>query len=197
VRAFEEVEQGCRALDRKAEIARGRKMLRDAAALAFPKPTKAVRTKARKSARAAKNEETARIWEACWRRSGGRCECGCGRVVMRDVEGDSRATLDHWRGRGKAKQSVHNCWILAASCHRERTDSIPTRRAWVTRFIYHCRLWAQQSPTEDRGYQEQILDARDELAGRVRVREAEKARRPVQCPECGGAHPAAECDMEG
>lgn len=89
---------------------------------------------------AARRQETADIWGACWVRCGGRCECGCGQVVMRDVMGPERAELDHAFGRGKGRlpQSVETCWLLRADCHRAKTRNEPDAATWWLKFIAHC-----------------------------------------------------------
>lgn len=78
---------------------------------------KAQRAKAVKEKRTVKAADTSAIWEACWTRCGGVCECGCGQPVVRaEAPGarDAVAQLDHMFGRGKGRplQSVETCWIL-------------------------------------------------------------------------------------
>lgn len=99
--------------------------------------------RSRKPSKEEKRESRAAIYDACWVRCGGRCECGCGQVAMRDVEGSARATLEHMfgRGRGRRPESVETCWILRYDCQREKTDSRPDGATWWAKFICHCQKW--------------------------------------------------------
>jgi len=98
--------------------------------------------KARRRARFA--EETRRIREAVWRRSG-RCEA-CGYTT-----GDSYDQLDHvlgGSGRRRQRQSVETCWRLCWYCHRKKTENEPTRKWWAARFITHCEKYGYPIPRE-------------------------------------------------
>jgi hypothetical protein len=68
---------------------------------------KAQRTKVAKAKRAMKAAGTSTVWETCWARCGGICECGCGRPVYRAEEPgpdqDSLAQMDHMFGKGKGR----------------------------------------------------------------------------------------------
>lgn len=126
------------------------------------------------SANQSKREETRAIWEACWKRCGGQCECLCGGDVRR-AEEDSPfnhwphiATMDHFRGRARVRQAVENCWILRADCHREKTNERPDKATWLRRFIVHA---------ERHGYGFWAEEARKVLEGSVAVKADEKRRR--------------------
>lgn len=68
--------------------------------------------KAKGEKKAAKRDETADLRQKAWDRSRGVCECGCGLLLVGGAE------LDHVRGRGRAKQTLANVWLLAPHCHR-------------------------------------------------------------------------------
>lgn len=99
-----------------------------------------LKAKAFRSARAAekksraqlKREETSNIYKLVAIRAHDNCECGCGRTLVLGSE------LDHFFGRGKAKQSVANCWFLHPDCHREKTDNMPSAGFWLRAFIAHA-----------------------------------------------------------
>lgn len=105
------------------------------AALA-PKPKRTAAKKERRarvaSKRAAKREETAAIYAAAEARAAGKCEA-CGEWFW---DGDP-AELDHALGRGRYRQSISNCWLLHRSCHRRKTDNMPSAAAWLFRLEDH------------------------------------------------------------
>jgi len=97
------------------------------------------RTFRSRPAKAQKRGETAAIREACLRRCGGVCECGCGRDLQLLAVGRV-AELDHMFGRGKGRlpQSVETCWILRADCHRDKTLNRPGAASWWRKFADHA-----------------------------------------------------------
>ncbi len=98
-----------------------------------PKPrSSAVRKTERK--RRAKSVALKEIRAAVFARAAGRCEC-CGQVATPT----NPLTVDHFFGRGKAKQSVANCWGLTVLHHREKTDNVPDALSWLRSFISHSR----------------------------------------------------------
>lgn len=112
--------------------------------------------RSRKPTKAKKRDETAAIWEACWARCGGYCECGCGRMALRET-GDlnSRAELEHPFSKGKGArlpQSVETCWILRADCHRDRHAARPGAEAWWEKFIAHCERQMARSNDINAGF---------------------------------------------
>lgn len=68
-------------------------------------------------------------------RSGGYCECGCGRWF-----GEHDGHLDHFfgRGAGRPEESVSNCWALSVHCDDARTNNRPSAEHWLNRFIVHA-----------------------------------------------------------
>jgi hypothetical protein len=120
--------------------------------------------------RASKREETARIWEECWKRAEGLCEC-CGSPLTREFGLSSRATLDHWfgRGGGRLPQSERTCWMLRWDCHLlGKSLNKNGARIWHETFIRHCERY---------GYTREAEEARKRLEGIITIREEEKKRR--------------------
>lgn len=78
----------------------------------------------------AKRQQTSAIRGEVWARSCGKCEA-CGDAL---ADGE----LDHFFGRGKAPQSVRNCWRLCSGCHRAKTLNRPDSAYWLRRFNAHC-----------------------------------------------------------
>lgn len=100
------------------------------------KAVRASRVRAKISKKATKRIETSAIWTALMARADGKCEACTDGFSIHEP-----ATLDHFWGRAKAKQSVQNCWLLhGASCHRKKTDSIPSRETWLADFGAHCEF---------------------------------------------------------
>lgn len=64
-------------------------------------------------------------------RAKGRCEF--------DLKPLNAGEVDHMWGRAKAAESVENCWLLCVDHHREKTDNLPSRVAWLEAFSDHCR----------------------------------------------------------
>jgi len=108
------------------------------------KPMKKERLAKKKSARELRNEETARIREACMKRCGGVCECGCERTFITNPISTYRAEMDHWlggTGRRRQRQSIENCWMLTALCHRLRQNAQPSAVYWNVVFRQHCERY--------------------------------------------------------
>ena len=76
---------------------------------------------------------SAEIRLACFGRSGGLCECGCGSTLSWES-----GELDHQRGRVRESQSVENCWFLSHECHQARTENRPSGRHWWWRVAVHA-----------------------------------------------------------
>ncbi len=94
------------------------------------KKSKAAREKKKRT----KAKDTKSVRAIVFARAGGKCECGCGQALKAFDPGD----LDHFWGRGKAPQSVENCWLLTRQCHRQKTDWYPCRQDWLLAFARHC-----------------------------------------------------------
>ena len=103
-----------------------------------PRPIRA----SRKSA--AQRKQTSTVYEAVAKRAGmtlvgtvwvgGLCECGCGMPLC---HGDlvAKPELDHARGKKNAPESVKNCWMLRADCHRLKHRG--PAREWLAKYIAH------------------------------------------------------------
>lgn len=98
----------------------------------------------RESSKAQKRLETDVIYATCLARAAGHCECGCGGVLDAVPAGWAWSTrpmgvpeMDHFASR-RVPQTVQNCWILRADCHREKTRNHPDAAAWLRRFMAHC-----------------------------------------------------------
>lgn len=107
--------------------------------------------------RRAKRTETSAIYDAADDRAAGRCEA-CG-LLFETSDGPE---LDHFRGRGKAQQTIENCWLLHRTCHHQRTNNSPSAAYWLERFIIHA---------DKHGYAAEAARARVRLAT-VRTRGA-------------------------
>lgn len=102
---------------------------------------------------------------ALWVRSGGRCECGCGRRLTKwDAE------TDHFWGRAKAAQRPETCWLLAAEHHREKTENRPSRVHWIRKFLVHLEAHGF-------GRSESAEKCRNELAAEEELAKAEQLSR--------------------
>lgn len=114
-------------------------------------------------------------WEV-WERSGGRCECGCGRRITWD--GGLKFNMDHFLGRARAPQSPENCWALARDCDTRRTLNQPDREHWLQVFLLHLEQHGFGSSETAKGI-------RDELASAEALREAQRhaARAAAQAVE--------------
>lgn len=108
--------------------------LRAALAPKKSKPAKLATRRAKAAKREAKNKETATIYEAVAARAGGSCE-NCGG----EFSSFAPAELDHMLGRGKAPQSVRNCWLICRLCHRDKTNNVPSAPYWFERMLRHAR----------------------------------------------------------
>lgn len=94
--------------------------------------------------RATKRQRTKSVRALVMERAQGGCECGCGRPFE---SFSGVPTLDHFWGVAR-EESLESCWALRADCHRRKTDSVPSKRCWLTRFVIHCRehdYWVQES----------------------------------------------------
>jgi hypothetical protein len=109
----------------------------------------------KRAKKATKRDETYSVRAQVAIRAQGVCECGCGRVFT-DING---MEMDHFWGRGKVKQSVTNCWALALTCHREKTNNIPSRLHWLQKFQAHCEM--------RRGYQAEVIKVDKAIAAEL------------------------------
>jgi hypothetical protein len=135
---------------RKPATGYERRPILDSLRPAHPKPSRKAEKRATKAER---RDETATIWQACWKRCDFKCECGCGRDVFQagtlGVDLNSKAELEHPFSKGKGArlpQSVETCWILRADCHRERTANRPDAATWWKKFIAHLTRVGQHGP---------------------------------------------------
>jgi hypothetical protein len=55
--------------------------------------------------------------------------------------------LDHALGRRNA-ESVETCWALCTPCHRDKTDSKPSKVAWVWIWLRHVALHGYHAQVE-------------------------------------------------
>lgn len=92
--------------------------------------------KSRRPSKEEKREETAKLWRIALSRSGGTCECGCGRVFQE--EGDCKPEMDHEASR-RVPQTPTNVWMLAMVCHRQRQGNRPSEEYWLRNFLRHCQ----------------------------------------------------------
>lgn len=100
------------------------------------KPKRSVKlSKARKETKKkAKRAETSEIRAEVMRRADCRCEyCGTPETNFNPL------TLEHMFGRVRVPQRVENCWSLCLSCHRQKTDGIPSAALWFDRFAIHAQ----------------------------------------------------------
>lgn len=72
-----------------------------------------------------------RVYESVSERAEGHCECGCGADVL-------ALEADHYFGRARAPENPANVWMLRPSCHRQKTDGVPSAVVWAIRFAKHC-----------------------------------------------------------
>jgi hypothetical protein len=98
--------------------------------------TKHIRGGSRKPSKEEKRDATAVLWKAAMARSGGSCECGCGRVFAE--EGENKPEMDHEASR-RVPQTLQNVWMLALAHHRMRQQNRPSERWWLGNFLVHCR----------------------------------------------------------
>lgn len=162
---------GLRQAGRKAKIADAVQTRTDAALLRTYRHAKkrlgVGTTRPRRPTKAEKRDETGRIWDACWERCGGICECGCMQPVLRwngwtaGIPPNVVAQLDHFFPRREG-QSVETCWILRASCHLSKTRNEPDAASWFRKFIIHARMHARTDPTGN--YERALRKAQDRLA---------------------------------
>lgn len=95
-----------------------------------PRSSAAKKTEKKRRDRAV---ETSDIYAQVEARAQGRCEACLAPFSKADPQ-----HLDHWRGRGKARQTVENTWMLHKTCHRNKTDNRPDALTWLEKFIAHC-----------------------------------------------------------
>lgn len=114
------------------------------------------RKKAKRSARRVHQAETSSIYTEVMARAGGGCEYA---AVALPEDGPPLCmglpVMDHFRGRGKAQQTVENCWALCVRHNLQKTDNVPDAALWVNAFIRHC---------EKHGYTTEAELARGKLA---------------------------------
>ena len=129
-----------------------------------PKRAVGLRRQRKKTKRATKREETAAIRDAAIKRGEWCCEA-CGNMFGVNLR---PAQLDHFFGRGKAAQSIQNCWALCPNCHRAKTDNKPSAEFWLERFAVHARK---------HGYMAEVLRCQARLDSLRLMKEAEAASR--------------------
>lgn len=98
--------------------------------------------------KATRKEETSTIRAAVMSRANGRCEaCGLEQTFGTDLQ------MDHFWGRGKARQTVENCWAIGRYCHSQKTDNHPSAEHWLHRFAEHARkhhYWKEVTRANER-----------------------------------------------
>lgn len=109
-----------------------------------------VNSAAKRASRQLKNWNTAEIRRQVVNRADFHCECGCGFWLQFDA-----GQLDHFWGRGKVRQSVKNTWLLAAHCHRAKTNNEPSATHWLAAYAAH---------SEKNGHVDEWRKASDRLA---------------------------------
>lgn len=110
----------------------------------------AVNDRLTRPSKAQKRAETADLWKQAMVRSGGFCECGCGRAFHE--EGDNKPEMDHEASR-RVPQTITNVWMLARVCHHQRQANKPSEEYWLRVFLVHCRrheYWNEARRVEDR-----------------------------------------------
>lgn len=110
----------------------------------------------KEGARQSRTAARAKVRDLCALRAGPLCECGCGRRFSEF----NPAEMDHALGRARA-ESVETCWMLARSCHVDKTRSDPSAALWLRRFICHASFF---------GYHAEAEQARRRLEGIVAMR---------------------------
>lgn len=144
-----------------------------------PKPASTKATRARTSRqqekagkREAKNRETAEIRGEVLQRDGWKCH-----LCEGSEQSTHGLTLDHFWGRGKVAQAVHNCWTLCVGCHRAKTNNKPDRLFWLRMYRDHVQSWAAEyhrDPDDPRS-----ADYAAEYAKTQREIEAEEIRQSL------------------
>lgn len=131
-----------------------------------PKPSSTSYAKQKRKKKASRRDEAAAIRAQVMARAGGRCECGCEHNVYGEDESFLFvATMDHFWGRGKTKQTVENCWCLAIRCHDQKTMNFPNAATWLCKFITHA---------QKHGYTSEASRARARLEALELISQAEK-----------------------
>jgi hypothetical protein len=139
------------------------------------------RREEKRSKREVKNAETSAIYADVEKRADGKCEA-CGRAFGQF----DPPHLDHYVGRGKAKQSVRNCWLIHGnSCHRQKHAGHPSAAYWHGLFAVHC---------DRHGYRREAADARAKFEAEQLVVAASKASKVFHegQPPHGSTSPASE-----
>lgn len=98
--------------------------------------------KATAAKRKTKREKTAELYWMAMARADGVCECGCGQPLdAASLAGHPE--LDHFRGRGRARQTVPNTWMLRRDCHRAKHRG--SRAVWLAKYAAHARRHGYQA----------------------------------------------------
>lgn len=96
----------------------------------------------RKQKKLSKREARAALVEkvraACVKRAAGRCECGCGLLML---EGGAVYPPEWDEFYGRRNVSVETTWMLTRYCHMHKTSNHPTRAAWDEKFKAHCEKY--------------------------------------------------------
>lgn len=106
-----------------------------------------------------KKQETRAIWDAVFTRAGAHCECGCG---LQFGGGAATAELDHFEGRARS-ESVESCWLLRRTCHRYKSESVPSAAAWLQTFIWHCKKHGYRAQAKKAEARLAFVEARSAL----------------------------------
>lgn len=136
--------------------------MRAAIAASAPKKAPIAHRKEKAAKDKAHAVETSDIRAAVMERAGYVCEhCATPETNFNPL------TLEHMFGRIKTPQSVENCWSLCLSCHRKKTDGIPSAVYWFQAFAIHCKT---------HGYAKQARAALGDGEWRQAKKDADAAR---------------------
>lgn len=138
-----------------------------------PRPKKPS-VKAREGKRRGGNTETRAIYGVVAKRANGRCE-NCGDPFRPG----NPPELDHMLGRGRARQSAENCWLIHLTCHRAKHAGMPSPSWWFARMARHARERGHGATAAllDKGFAHAVARGElDALSARVVAARAELGR---------------------
>lgn len=128
-----------------------------------PRSSQVRKTEAKRREKA---KETRKLYFAAQRRANGACE-----ACHDPFDPLDPPELDHWKGRGKAKQTEETVWLIHRSCHKARHAAEPSRTHWVEVLQNHCQF---------HGYDAEVEDLQAELdAESLTQKAADLTRRPA------------------
>lgn len=111
--------------------------------------------------------ETADLWKQAMARSGGFCECKCGRAFHE--EGENKPEMDHEASR-RVPQTITNVWMLTLACHRERQRNRPSEVHWLRIFLWHCKRLGYEKEAKRVEDRIAVVEVKGALPASPRVR---------------------------